>query len=370
MSSLLPTALLYLPLSGNQSVQVMAFDVVRQPYGTDTARLLIYNYSNKLLDQIIPGSPVRFYWGSGAGLHLIYGYIYEAKPTVNELQRTLEIIIVGMQHPMAWLNRTRSFPRTGPHNVVAEIVDDYRFVAHIAPAPVQEIPDQKDVSDWQFLSDLGRELGYVLLSIGSEIVFAPIDGYWKQSIKNQNYAATFRETMTQRANLKSFERIESSLFTLIDKGITSPFDTELNFVQFTNNTWTGSKAFDVFATLFPSSATAVLLNPGEIYPLDAFDVTIDVSRTTWTALQVKYVLRLDDYYAELVLGGNGLLYSTSNREAYDISTALHWRQSTTSRPPLLVTTDQIRRSSYLSAHWEAPLVNAPGTKEESWLIGL
>ena len=119
-----------------------------------------------------------------------------------------------------------------------------------------------------------------------------------------------------------------------------------------------------------AAAIAVLIDPGDIYPLDAFDVTIDVNRATWAALQVRYVLKIDQYYAELVFGSDGLLYPTRNQEAYDISTALQWRQSTTSRPPRLVMTDQIRVNRFLSAHWEALRVAPPGTKEESWLIGL
>lgn len=366
---MLPSAYLYLSLTGREPVQVIAFEVLRQPYGIETARLVVPDYTSRFLDQIFPGAPAVLRWGTGSNRHTVYGYIYESRPEIRELQRTVTIVVIGMQHPMAWLNRIRSFPKTGPHNVVAEVVDDYRFITHIAPAPVQEIPDQNNVSDWQYLSDLARSLGYILLCIGSEIVFAPIDGYWRQSFKHQTYAATFRDAMSPSANLKTFERSESPLFTVTDKATGSPFDTDLDFLGLTSTPWIGSKAFDLFAALFPTTAIATLLDPGEIYPLDAFEVTLDVDRMTWAAIQIKYVLRLDDYYAEIALGSNGLLYPSMG-EAYDISTALQWRQATTARPPILVVTDQVRTSTLLPAHWEASLVTSPGTKEESWLIGL
>ena len=366
---MIPLAYLDLPLVDHDPVQIVAFEVLRQPYAIETARLLTWEYAEQFINQVSPGTPVVFRWDEAQKNHVIYGYVFEVRPEIRQLQRTVEIVIVGMQHPMSWLNRIRSFPRMGPHNAVAEIIDDYRFAAHIAPGPVQDLPDQQDVSDWQYLADLARTLGYVLLSVSSEVVFAPIQGYWAQSYRRQTYGSTFRTAVSASANITTFSLSNSPILSIV-KYTDSPFGTEMDFTQFTEASWTGSKALSILGALFPNIATARLLDPNDIFPLDAFDVTTDLDRSTWAVLQAKYVLTLDDYYVDLTLGGNGTLYPSRTDDTFDIASALNWRMSTMARPPKLVVTTQVRQSGLLSAHWEASRVSAPGTKEESWLIGL
>jgi hypothetical protein len=113
-----------------------------------------------------------------------------------------------------------------------------------------------------------------------------------------------------------------------------------------------------------------MLGPEAIYPLDAFDVTYDVDRSSWAAIQIKYVLTLDDYYAEIVFGGDGQYYPGQARDSQDIASALQWRGQTVTRPPTLKILEPVRSTVPMLAHWESALTAPPGTEEERWLVGL
>ena len=95
--SRIPRAYLRFPLAEHGPIQVATFELIRQPYAIDTARLVSISYSQFLLDQLEPSSPVVFSWGSGYEVQRMYGYVQSIRPMVDALTRGTEIVISGVQ---------------------------------------------------------------------------------------------------------------------------------------------------------------------------------------------------------------------------------------------------------------------------------
>jgi hypothetical protein len=344
-------------------------EVLRQPFAFDAARLNILDYSLSNTAEMMPGSPVLLVWGRGTNQNRIYGYVYAVRPVIRKLIRQTEVVVVGIQSPMSFVTKTRDWPDMGVHNVIAEIVDDYRLTPKVLPIFQKPELKQDDVSDWQFIVDLARKSDCVVLSIRDMIVVAPIQEYWRRALKTQSRAATFRNALSPGANLVSFERDSTVVRPALD-GSESPVGTDADFTRLTNKHWKGSVVGETIRKMFPQSAKARMLGPGDIYPFDVFDVTLDSGRSTWTTLQVRYVLTEEDYYADLVFGGDGNTYAHRGVfDSLDIADAIQRQAVTLSPDPVLKNFQPVYMGTQqtMRAHWESALTCSPDVQEMVWL---
>lgn len=367
MSSL-PRAFIHLPLVSHPPIQVATFDMIRQPYAIDAARVVTVAYTVPLLRELESSSPIVLTWGSYPNVQRMHGYVYSVRPMADALTRAVEIIITGIQSPMASYRRDRTFKSMGPHNVAAQIVDEYRMHLRSKPQAFVDTYEQSNINDWQFLSDVARNSGYLLMTRGMEILFAPLMWFWEWQLRHQTEASTFRNTTTPRANLASFTEDEAEFRPALEEK-TSPFGTAGDFTRQTAKFWEGAVTGDLFRSLFPHTASAKVLGPYNIYPMDAYDITTGVKRSTWSALQVIYRLTPEDYYATVHFGGNGILYPNStDPKVHDVSAALHFRAMQAPEPQLVnfkPVYAGAQKNFY--AHWESGMVHSPETEEAMWL---
>ena len=361
----LPTAHAVFPTLGNYPIRLLGFELLRQPYAFDSARLTTASFAEMRDLDISPGTPLYLQWGDLRS----YGYIYAVRPVIDELQRQTTIMMTGVQSAMSWERRTRTHPPLRAHEAVAEIVDDY-LMPLLAKPTSEVLPEveQEDVNDWQFICDTARRIGYVVVSRGSTVMFAPVTTMWRQALARQTSVSTFRNALSSGSTVASFERDDSLVQSALSSTSASAFGADADVSRLTNKFWNESKAKTELMSLFSSSAKARLLGPGDIYPFDAYSVTLDEDTHTWSVFQVKYVLTPEDYYSEVVFVGQGLdIESRFPASMLDIAGASEFQTLRPTRPRLRVRTPVFYNPSGIGAHWYNTGLQAPGTKETRWL---
>ena len=361
----LPAAHAVFPTLGNYPVRILSFELLRQPYAFDSARLTTSSFSETRDLDIAPGTPMYLQWGEIRS----YGYVYAVRPAIDQLQRQTTILMTGVQSAMSWTRKTRTHPSLRAHEVVAEIVDDY--LIPLLAKPLKDTipePEQDDTNDWQFICDTARRVGYVVVSRGSTIVFAPVTTMWEQALSRQTPVSTFRNALSPGSTVAAFERDDTLVQSALVATSSSAFGADADVSRLTNKFWKGSKSKRALMALFPSSAKARLLGPEDIFPFDAFEVTLDQDVQTWSVFQIKYVLTMDDYYAEVVFVGQGqALAQRFPSTMLDIGAASDVQTLRPTRPRLRVRMPVFYNPGGFGAHWYNTGLQAPGTEETRWL---
>jgi hypothetical protein len=330
---------------------VRTFEILRQPYGMDVARMTMDSFINEVATPVQAGDPIIFTWGTATNRHTFYGYVFIVRPYVDNLIRKVEIVATSVPTPMSVGKKTRTFRRMSVSNVVQEIADYHLLNAEVAAFTGVNDYHQKDQNDWTFLLDLASQTKSVLLSVDATLVFMPLKDYLAQSRRVHLHASTARQLMNRDANLLSFGS---------DDSLWQPIEI------ISDSSEVPEYLVSLLTEQLPSSAYGALLNPGDIRPLDTFRVLTDQDPMSWTVTKVVYSWTEEMYVPRLEFGGDGVLYESTPGDSYDISAALF--RGRTKNSPVPVLTGFVPVIEDVSrVWWRAPVVVPPTVQEDAWL---
>lgn len=336
-------------------MDVYAFDVMQQPLAMDVLRMKTLSYNEALLASLAPNTPLQLRWGRGTKMRTFSGYIHAMRPTTDKTSRRIEII--AMSAPMVMLTQhKRVFQNTTASAVITEIVDGHRLQPDVTPTREVADYDQRGRTDWEFVLDLARTVGYVVQHSGVTIQAHPVDDVWTRSKRRQIKASTFSTPLMPGGNLTNFKQDLAGARPAYEYGV----DTSLGFLEFARTgTMEGLLTDKLFRDMFPYHAEATLLGLHTAGPLSAFEVANDRSVLTWAALKIHHSYSPEGYETRIDFGGDGTRAPAATAgNVIDISTAL-LDQALFPQEPLLLNVRPVYRGTPApdtSARWVAPII--------------
>lgn len=335
------------PMTGTTEKDVTTLTVLRHEYKMDTARLVLNVDYDELNQYVTAGSPLRIRWGSGLRFDEFIGYVHSFRPETDGITKSTEIVAISAAYPM-FNESGRTYTDVGIHNVAQQIGDDYRFQVETDPHPyVHEQILQKGDSDWQLLTRLAEQWGYIVLMDGVTLIFRPLRDVLEENYRFSTTARTsLGSSIDPRVNILSFRESYSAtgkspltgtgfygvnpidVKTVAQKDVSAGEDAVFEEIDversITSNLEGELKTNSVRASgAFPFEALATLRAPYRRKPFDCYRIYNDGATKTWVVRSIKHIVTGGEYIAEAILGSDGEDHSEKSRDhQLDINTLL------------------------------------------------
>lgn len=120
------------------------------------------------------GFPVRLIWGLyPSAINNLLGYIHHIEPIINSNSNTARnrVVIIGATFALKQ-ERQRVWSAVYPEQIARQIARENGFAIRVDASryPMDSLV-QSNNSDWSFLSDLAKKVGFTFFAIGSELQF-------------------------------------------------------------------------------------------------------------------------------------------------------------------------------------------------------
>ena len=186
--------------------------------------------SKKVVKTMKTGVPFRVKWTQGKQTRTVYCYVsHVTSETAGQLKTSMTIVATGGSYPLK-KRSTKVYKKKTIPDVAALIAKKHRL--KYLGTPHKHRYDQLAVSghsDWEWLKEHARKIGYGLMVDGTNLIFKPLDKLLSQSVSNATVMSAFNiplpmNTMLYDRTLDYFklisgENIESAKFKRSHKNL-------------------------------------------------------------------------------------------------------------------------------------------------------
>jgi phage protein D len=172
--------------------QPTTIDVHQSMNRHDVITLKWRTVSKKIVKTMKTGVPFKLTWTQGKQTRVIYCYVsHVTSETAGQLKTNMTIVATGGSYPLK-SRSTKVYTKKTIPDVASLIAKKYRL--KYLGTPHKHRYDQLAVSghsDWEWLKEHARKIGYGLMVDGTNLIFKPLDKLLSQSVTNATVMSAF-----------------------------------------------------------------------------------------------------------------------------------------------------------------------------------